>query len=59
MSIVNQLKAWLKNPKNTKSQIAAFFGYNTSDTINKWISRGRVPRHAEHRLNQFLKGEIK
>lgn len=56
MKIIKDLKKWLTRPENTKAKIAAFMGYSSSETVSRWIERGRVPVHQQERLNSFLKG---
>jgi len=48
---IQLLKYWLSQPGNGPVKLAGIFGYESSETVNKWIERGNIPKF---RLQQVL-----
>ncbi len=57
MSTIAKLKAWLKKPGNSKALLAGKLGYDTSNAVEKWVVRGRIPRHQEARVLEIIEGK--
>jgi hypothetical protein len=59
MNTIKLLKMWLHNPDNSKAALAAHLGYKSSNTIDKWLGRGKVPRMQKLRVEKFIKRKAK
>jgi hypothetical protein len=53
MPLLKALELWVQS--NNPTQLALALGYRSSNTIHQWLKRGRIPRHQEDRVKQFLK----
>jgi len=50
---IRDVKDYLKSG-GKKKDIAAFMGYSTETTIDKWIARRSIPRWQQKRVKEFL-----
>lgn len=51
---IRDVKNYLKQG-GKKKELAAFMGYATETSIDKWISRRSIPRWQQKRVWEFLK----
>ena len=49
------LKKWLKQPGNSKAKMATLLGYESSTTINNWLTRGRIPKREIERVEKITR----
>lgn len=54
--VLQKLEAWLSEEGNSKAKIAYLMGYESSQTIDKWIKSGKIPTREINRLNDAMKG---
>ena len=52
--IIEQINQWLSEPGNTKSKLASLLHYNSTATIDYWISNGRVPEYQITNLRRIF-----
>lgn len=50
---------WLKKEGNSAAKLAAGLDYKTSQSIQNWIKRKRIPNHMKARVNEFIKSSKK
>lgn len=55
---ISDIKRYLNNG-GSKNILAEYMGYETGQTISKWIVRKSVPRWAQKRVWEFLQKEVK
>lgn len=55
--LIDQLNQWLSKEGNTKTKLAAALDYNSTATIDYWLSTGRVPPYQITNLRRLLDGK--
>lgn len=52
-----KLRRWLSVPGNTKTLIASALNYDSSTTINNWLSRNRIPKRELLNVLKIIEGK--
>ncbi len=51
-----KLTKWLEKPGNNPAMLAGLLGYQTSETIRRWVENRSVPKKVRSRVLQIIKG---
>lgn len=54
MKTIGHLRRWLSKPGHTKVNLAYYLGHSSTNAIDQWMSRKKIPTKHEERLVLFL-----
>lgn len=55
MKTITQLKKWMKKRRSARVDLANYFGYRTTNTIDQWVTRGYIPEKIEKKVASYIK----
>lgn len=51
---LKEVKNWMRKPKNSKSKLAWLMGFDSTQAIDLWFYRKKIPKRHEQRLVHII-----
>lgn len=59
MTVLQELKKWLKTPGNSEAKLAVMLGYRDGAAIKAWVRRKRVPNARMDQVQKIIEKGVR